>query len=96
MLEHYHHHHILMVEGVGQNGMEGVGQNAHARVVEVEQSYWEEEVGLRDYAEVEEVGLVHYDAHHHEREEVEVLSVFQLQVVDWPSQFHHASLQSHK
>ena len=61
--------------------MEKVGQDAHVRV-EVK-SYWK-------------VGLVHYDDHHHEREEVEVPSVFQPQVVDWSSQFHHASLQSHR
>ena len=70
--------------------MEKVGQDAHVRVKV--KSYWK--VGLRNHVGVEEVGLVHYDDHHHER--VEVPSVFQPQVVDWPSQFHRASLQNHR
>ena len=81
---------------MGQGGMEEAGHDAHVRVVvEVEHSYWEEEAGLHDCVGVEEVGLVRYDDHR-ERELVEVPSAFQLQVVDWPSQFHHTPLQSHK
>ena len=93
---HHHHHHVLMVEEAGQNGMEEAVHDAHVRVVvEVGHSYWEEGVGLHDCVGVEEVGLVRYDDHH-EREGVEVPFAFQLQVVDWPSQFHHASLQSRR
>ena len=81
---------------MGQSEMEEAGHDAHVRVVvEAEHSYWEEEVGLHGCVGVEEAGLVHYDDHH-EREEVEVPSVFQPQVVDWPSQFHRASLQNHR
>ena len=92
-LEHYHCHHALMVEGVGQIGMDQ--NDVHVRVAEeVEHSYWEG-VGLHDHVEVVEADPVHCDDHH-EREEVELVSVYQLQVVDWPSQFHHAALQTRR
>ena len=85
------------MEEVEQSGTEEVGHDAYVRmVVEVEHSYWEvEEAGVHDHAGVEEVGLVHY-GDHHDQEEVEVTSVLQLQVVDWPSQFHHTPQQSHR
>ena len=97
MLEHDHHRHVWMVEGVGQCGMvaAAVQYDVHVRVVVEERSYLEE-VGL-DYVEVVQVELTHHhDGHHHEREEVEVLVVSELQVVRWPSQFHHAALQTRR
>lgn len=46
---------------------------------------------------VGEVHCVHYGHDHHdEMEGEEVVSVSQLQAVDWLSQFHHVSRQSHR
>ena len=83
---------------MGQYGLEVVGVDVHARVVEVEEHPYEEVVGLHDYVEVVEVELAHqrYDGHHHETEAVEVPSVSQLLVVGWLSQFHHAALQTRR
>ena len=52
--------------------------------VELYNNVVEEEVGLKDHGD------------HHEKEVEVAVSVFQLQVVYWLSQFHHADLQTHK
>ena len=49
-----------------------------------------------DYVGAVEVELALDHGGYHEREEVEVPSVSQLQVVGWPSQFHHVAQQTRR